>query len=116
MFAKTSVSVSGKKRHRKQAFPGFFAAHKKKDEAAKAVDRLFRRRYVASVYFASFNSSCCRRSITEFFVSHQSSCNLIGLDLCLSLPGVYVARLLNSRHYSSHIRGTLDIAVSQKSI
>lgn len=41
MFAKISVSVDGKKRCRTQAFPGFFAAGKKKDEEAKTVNRLF---------------------------------------------------------------------------
>ena len=33
--------MDGKKRHRTQAFPGFFAAGKKKDEEAKTVNRLF---------------------------------------------------------------------------
>jgi len=41
MFAKISVSVDGKKRHRTQAFPGFFPARKKIDKEAKTVNRLF---------------------------------------------------------------------------
>lgn len=57
MFAKISVSVDVKKRHRTQAFPGFFAAGKKKDEEAKKqLIAFFRSRCVAFVYFASFFS------------------------------------------------------------